>query len=49
MTPIGRRHHLEPDNEPDPATDWKRRTIRVEYCQLHDHTTRHQLAELLAG
>jgi hypothetical protein len=53
MTPAGRRLHLEPhdpepDNEPDPVTDWERRTIRIEYCRLHDDSTRHQLADLLA-
>jgi hypothetical protein len=50
MTPIGRRVHDETsDNDPDPATDWERRTIRVEYCRLHDDSTRRQLADLLAG
>jgi hypothetical protein len=50
MTPIGRRVPDEPDdNESDPATDWERRTIRIEYCRLHHPTTRRQLADLLAG
>jgi hypothetical protein len=49
ITPIGRRHHPEPDDEPDPTTHWKQRTIRVDYCRLHHHSTRRQLAELLAS
>jgi hypothetical protein len=50
MTPIGQRIHLEPtDNEPDPATDWQQRTLRIEYCRIHDPSVRRQLANLLAG
>ena len=50
MTPIGRRVPDEPDdNEPDPATDWERRTIRIEYCRIHDDSARRQLADLLAS
>jgi hypothetical protein len=50
MTPIGRRVlDNEPDSEPGPTVDWERRTIRVEYCRLHDPTTHQQLADLLAG
>jgi hypothetical protein len=50
MTPIGRRVPDEPDDkEPDPATDWERRTIRIDYCRIHDDSARRQLADLLAS